>query len=479
MTSEVLHTQARSIVAAVIEYFYEEKANMGPLKDVRKVLERVADCTKISKRTIERINAQLREMKKTREAEVIPMENIDLTSDIEEPESQDTSTRKRRIIIKTPRKNAKGTPKSRPVTGLDSFQMSAIKRHVIEYYERKEVPTLKKLLGSLEERGLYGKSESSLRAVLRKLGFVYKKFNGRKVLMEKPTVALLRCQFLRKARNVDMDQAIFLDETWLNENIVKERGWTDGSVKGTLNSPLGKGKRLIVCHAGSANGWINAPPLIFQSKKTNDYHEEMNAEIFEGWFFNVLIPAIPPGSTVIMDNAPYHSRVKDKAPTSCSRKSDMIDWLTKKNIPFPIDARKPELYNLIKIHKPNMKTYEIDSKASSQGFKILRLPPYHCQYNPIEMVWSELKNYVKERNTTFKLKDVEKLLMEAVSAVTPNKWASYVKHVKTILDNDWTSEGLSDRRVQEMIISLCPGDSDDTEEDSESEEEDIGCNLLN
>jgi transposase len=482
MTSEVLHTQARSIVAAVIQYFYEEKNNMGPLKDVRKVLERVSDATKVPKRTVERINAQLREINKRTEieAEVITNENNCLASELDEANLQaSTSTKKRRVVIKTPRKNTKGTPKRRPVTGLDSFQLSAIKRHVLEYYERREVPTLKKLQSSLKERGLFGKSESSLRSILTKIGFVYKKFNGRKVLMEKPSVALLRCQFLRKVRSVDLEKVIFLDETWLNENTAKGSGWTDGTVKGTLNSPLGKGKRLIVCHAGGANGWINAPPLVFQSKKTNDYHEEMNAEIFEGWFFNVLIPAIPPGSTIIMDNAPYHSRVKDKAPTTSSRKGEMIDWLKKKNIPYPIDAKKPELYDLVRIHKPRLKTYEIDSKASSQGFKILRLPPYHCQYNAIEMVWSALKGYVKDRNTTFKLKDIEKLFMEAVSAVTPEKWASYVRHVKKIVDDDWKSEGLSDRSVQELIINLCPGDSDDsTEEDSDSDEEDIGCNLL-
>lgn len=480
MASEVLHTQARSIVAAVIQYFYEEKSNMGPLKDVKKVLERVSDATQISKRTVERINAQLRDIKRHQlEVEAIHNEEDTCVRETDNAESQDpTSTKKMRVVITTPRKTPKGTPIRRPVTGLDSFQLSAIKRHILQYYERKEVPTLKKLMSSLKDTGLYSKSESSLRYILKKLGFVHKKFDKRKILMEKPSVALLRCQFLRKVKNIDMGKAIFLDETWLNENVVKERGWTDGSVKGTLNSPLGKGKRLIVCHAGSAEGWINAPPLIFHSKKTNDYHEEMNSEIFESWFFNVLAPAISPGSTIIMDNAPYHSRVKDKAPTSSSRKGEMIDWLRKNNVSFPIDAKKPELYNLVKIHKPILKSYVIDSKATELGFKILRLPPYHCQYNPIEMVWSALKSYVKERNVTFKLKDIEKLFMESISSVTPENWTSYVNHVQKIVDSDWTSEGLNDHSVQEMIINLCPGDSDDSNEDTDSDDEDIGCNHL-
>lgn len=126
--------------------------------------------------------------------------------------------------------------------------------------------------------------------------------------------------------------------------------------------------------------------------------------------------------------------------------------------------RRGQSYELVKNHKPRFKTFEIDSKASQLGFKILRLPPYHCQYNAIEMVWAALKGYVKDRNNTFKLKDIEKLFMEAISTITPEKWISYVDHVKRVLDADWASEGLNGHSVQELIISLCPGDSEDTNE---------------
>jgi hypothetical protein len=109
----------------------------------------------------------------------------------------------------------------------------------------------------------------------------------------------------------------------INQNAAPSKGWTDGTVKGTLSSPLGKGKRLIVCHAGSKNGWISAPPLIFESRSTKDYHEEMDHQVFENWFFNTLIPTLPAVSTIVMDNASYHSRVKDKCASSNSRKGEM------------------------------------------------------------------------------------------------------------------------------------------------------------
>lgn len=179
-----------------------------------------------------------------------------------------------------------------------------------------------------------------------------------------------------------------------------------------------------------------------------------------------------------MDNARYRSRIKDKVPTSGSTKGDMQSWLRVRGVPFPGDLRKPELYQLVKMHKPPLPKYVIDAKAAEIGFNVIRLPPYHCQHNPIEMVWSYLKAYVKERNKTFKMKDVEKHFLEAVSTVTPEMWVKYVNHAKKLMDEDWSSEGLNDRSVQELIINLCLGDSDEDSDFDEDTDEDIGCSPL-
>lgn len=460
MSKEVYHSQARTIVATVIHYFYLEKDNMGPLKDVKKVLERVPEACGVPIATVKRINI---ERKKTAELNDHQPENEeDVEADvIEDSDSTvaNTSSRKRRIVLSTPRKN-KLRGRARSVSNLDDFGKSAIRRHIVRYYERKQVPTLKKLGASLKEAGLFFGGKTSLVKIINALGFAYKNFNNRKVLMEKPSVALKRCQFLRKARNIDLNKTVFLDETWINQNASVKKGWTDDTVKGTLGTPLGKGQRLIICHAGGKNGWIPAPPLVFQSKSTKDYHEEMNAEVFEKWFFDTMIPVLPAGSTIVMDNASYHSRVKDKCPTSNSRKSEMATWLQEKGVCYPEDLRKPELYNLVKLHKPPHPTYVIDSKAAEMGHNVIRLPPYHCQYNPIEMVWAYIKSYVNERNHTFKLKDVEKLFNDAVTAVTPDLWDRYVNHTKKTIDEEWKSEGLDEESVREFVINLCPGDFD-------------------
>ena len=62
----------------------------------------------------------------------------------------------------------------------------------------------------------------------------------------------------------------------------------------------------------------------------------MNSKIFEKWVNEQLDPALPRKSLIIMDNASYHSVREDgtKAPTSNSRKGDMMNWLTKKHYKF-------------------------------------------------------------------------------------------------------------------------------------------------
>lgn len=41
------------------------------------------------------------------------------------------------------------------------------------------------------------------------------------------------------------------------------------------------------------------------------------------WFEKCLLKNIPSNSVIIVDNAPYHSVIKDKAPTTASEKEEM------------------------------------------------------------------------------------------------------------------------------------------------------------
>jgi len=64
------------------------------------------------------------------------------------------------------------------------------------------------------------------------------------------------------------------------------------------------------------------------------------------------------------------------------------------------------------------------------GHEVVRLPPYHCQYNPIEMIWAQVKGQVATKNTTFKMADVENLMHEAIDAVTKEEVVNCVRHTE-------------------------------------------------
>jgi len=51
-------------------------------------------------------------------------------------------------------------------------------------------------------------------------------------------------------------------------------------------------------------------------------------------------------------------------------------------------------------------------------YEVIRLPSYHCQYNPIEMMWAQVKRQIATKNITFKMVDVEKLMHETIDLIT-------------------------------------------------------------
>ncbi|KAG5882807.1 hypothetical protein JTB14_009246 [Gonioctena quinquepunctata] len=59
---------------------------------------------------------------------------------------------------------------------------------------------------------------------------------------------------------------------------------------------------------------------------------------------------------------------------------------------------------------------------------VSRLPPYHCELNPIELVWTAIKKSVAARNTTYKFSDLKQLFEEAI-AITREVWKSCLAHV--------------------------------------------------
>lgn len=445
----VLNSECREFVVRLREYFERENQNGGPLLPLAQVCDRVADALGIGRTTVSRISK----------------EKYGETSN----QAIEEETEKK---LSTPNKKRK---KACPVTDIDDFDGAAIRNHIYAYYRRGEYPTLKKLAISLKDANLFHGSIPSLAKVLKNIGFAYKKSDKRKIIMERTDIALARVHFLRKAKNItDWDKVVFLDETWLNANHTVSRSWTDDKAESTSKVPEGKGQRLIITHAGTSSGFVPNCLLAFKSLKTTEYHEEMNFEKFKEWFLTLLNNLNEP-HVIIMDNAPYHSVQKNKPPTSSNRKMELIAYLQSIGVEANEQMLKNELLKLVHMNKPRTPTYILDELAKEKGHTVIRLPPYHCQYNAIELIWAHVKGHAARNNTKppFTANKMLALLHNACEDVTPELWKKVVDKCKKIIDEDWERDiqfdNLSD---QDFIINLQDCSS---ESESDYDESDLGC----
>ncbi|XP_015378195.1 PREDICTED: uncharacterized protein LOC107172419 [Diuraphis noxia] len=160
------------------------------------------------------------------------------------------------------------------------------------------------------------------------------------------------------------------------------------------------------------------------AKGSADYHEEINGDVFLDWLKGV-IPLLKDNSVIVMDNAPYHSVKCEKCPTLDWKKAEIENWMEEKGEQFDRPMNKIRLMDIVKRIKPRFNTYVMT---------VLRTLLYHCECNPIKLAWSSVKRYVKTNNTTFKLPDIKKLLIEGVKS---EMWKNFVHHVIKVENRFW------------------------------------------
>lgn len=154
-----------------------------------------------------------------------------------------------------------------------------------------------------------------------------------------------------------------------------------------------------------------------------------------------------------MDNAPYHSRKLENGPTTKWKKAQLIEWLLGRGIECDESLIRTELWELVKQEKPKYEKQAVDEMAAAQNIAVLRLPPYHCELNPIELVWAQVKGHVAKNNKTFKMAEVKLLFEEGLQKVTPERWRSCIDHVIKVEDEMCKLDHLIDDVVEPFIIN--------------------------
>uniref|UniRef100_A0A6P7GVH4 Uncharacterized protein LOC114341267 n=1 Tax=Diabrotica virgifera virgifera TaxID=50390 RepID=A0A6P7GVH4_DIAVI len=191
----------------------------------------------------------------------------------------------------------------------------------------------------------------------------------------------------------------------------------------------------------------------------------MDANIFEEWFEENLLKKLDRSSIIVFDNASYHSRVEERFPSSSWTKEEIQLWLTEKKIYHSDIFLKVDLLQSCGEHKIQKK-FVTDQMALKYGHEVLRLPPYHCHYNAIELVWGLAKNfYNKHASKTTDDASVLSLWKESLEQIKAVQWHNCIRHTEDIIVQSFQTELVIDE-VRPLIIRIDNSNSDDCDSET-------------
>ena len=186
---------------------------------------------------------------------------------------------------------------------------------------------------------------------------------------DRADVARRRAQWIKYQGRVAAERLVFIDETWTRTDMAPLRGWALRGMRLTAKVPHGRWKTTTFLAALRHNR-IDAPWVLEGS---------IDGESFQTYVERVLLPTLKPGDIVIMDNLGSH---KGKAVRQLIR---------------------------------------------SAGAKLIFLPKYSPDLNPIEQVFAKLKHLLRKAATRT-VEAVCAAIGLLLQAFTPEECANYFRN---------------------------------------------------
>lgn len=152
-----------------------------------------------------------------------------------------------------------------------------------------------------------------------------------------------RALFTEQIKSISLDRLVYINETGIDNNLSKMRGWALKGIK-SFTEALGFRTKRITSISGYCYGnkELVAPM---------EYEGYTNSEIFLSWIKLALCKELKPDQVVIMDNASFH-------------KSALVKKL-----------------------------------IESVGCTLIYLPLYSPDLNLIEHIWANLKRYIRANHS--------------------------------------------------------------------------------
>lgn len=192
--------------------------------------------------------------------------------------------------------------------------------------------------------------------------------------------------------HVDTECLVFIDEShFRNDDVVRRRGRSLRGTPAIAVSSLGRFQALSLIAAVTINGML--------LPACRSYANGVDHNVLIEWATNFLLPNLPPGSILVLDNASIHHDL------------DFHDLLKA--------ARKDPSCGLI---------------------DFLFLPPYSPDYNPIERCFSQIKRWLR-RYQTLAVADVQAAISMACTIITAKNARNY-----------WNSAGALVKTFEEMEL---------------------------
>ena len=162
---------------------------------------------------------------------------------------------------------------------------------------------------------------------------------------------------------------------------------------------------------------------------------------------------------LVLDNASYHSRLMEQFKRPKKVKKEIQQWLTGHGIIYGARELVAELWqkvtDFLKNHVGD-RYYMDDYLKTEEGIDTVRLPPYHCDFNPIEKCWARRKAYVAKNNTTRKLADLIKLWEQSADIFQPEDFPKLFAHCIKLEDDYWDIDTKEDR-----VVTVDDGQADE------------------
>ncbi|CAO4362688.1 unnamed protein product [Caenorhabditis nigoni] len=301
----------------------------------------------------------------------------------------------------------------------------AIMNHLQFCWKNDQFVFLKGLLKWARSSINYRYGLSTLGCALAGMGLCYRQKSHNPIIEERRVIIFLREKYLKEMKYLRTQNGyfVFFDETWVFAGMVLGKGWQiqwgtmyERARLANIEEPLSgpkkgknKRKRGIVMAVLSEDGILEGSEKVIISggkadDQKEDYHQEMTASLCEDYLINNVFPSLlkaaadagrPP--VLVLDNASYHCRTIENAPTSASKIAEIKEFLDAEGVHYDRYELKTALYEKVQEHMKSvggrtvLKKYFVDEMAKKCAIQVIRLPPYHCFLNPIEMFWSQLK----------------------------------------------------------------------------------------